>query len=245
MPRTVCCLAIALAPLAAEVAADEMQMQMQMDDAARFGRILVDQLEWRHGDGASGGVWEAEGWYGNDDDKLLARSEGDWPSGAPAAATASGRAELLWDRIVTRWWSVQGGARGDFGAGPGRGWAALGVQGLAPYWIAVEATAYLGSAGTLAARLKTETDLRFTQRLILQPELELNAYSRPDRARDQGAGLADLQAGLRLRYELRRELAPYLGAVWVRRADATAQPLRAAGEPAAQWQWLAGVRCWF
>jgi len=222
----------ALSPAASEVAADEMQM----DDTDRFGRILVDQLEWRHGDGASGGAWEAEGWYGNDDDKLLVRSEGDWPSDAPAGATASGRAEVLWDRIVSGWWSVQGGARGDFGAGPGRGWAALGVQGLAPYWIAVEATAYLGSAGTLAARLRTETDLRFTQRLILQPELELNAYSRPDRARGQGAGLADLQAGLRLRYELRREIAPYLGMVWWRRAT---------GEPAAEWQWLAGVRCWF
>jgi copper resistance protein B len=208
------------------VTADEMQM----DDDARFGQILVDQLEWRDGDGAPGGVWEAEGWYGNDDDKLLVRSEGDWPSGAPA----SGRAELLWNRIVTRWWSVQGGARGDFGAGPGKGWAALGVQGLAPYWITIEATAYLGSGGTLAARLKAETDLRFTQRLILQPEVELNAYSKADRARDQGAGLADLQAGLRLRYELRRELAPYLGVVWMRRE----------GEPSALWQWLAGVRFW-
>jgi copper resistance protein B len=224
----------ALSPAAPNVAAGEMQM----DDAARFGRILVDQLEWRDGDGAPGGVWEAEGWYGNDDDKLLLRSEGDWPAGAAANAAANapanGRAELLWDRIFTRWWSVQGGARGDFGAGPGRGWAALGVQGLAPYWIDVQATAYLGSAGTLAARLKTETDLRFTQRLILQPELELNAYSRPDRARDQSAGLADLQAGLRLRYELRRELAPYLGVVWLRRE----------GEPSAEWQWLAGVRFW-
>jgi copper resistance protein B len=232
----------ALSPVTG-LAADGMQAgEMQMDDAARFGRILVDQLEWRDGDGAPGGVWEAEGWYGNDDDKLLLRSEGDWPAGAagsatansPANAPASGRAELLWDRIVTRWWSVQGGARGDFGAGPGRGWAALGVHGLAPYWIDVEATVYLGSAGTLAARLKTETDLRFTQRLILQPELELNAYSRPDRARDQSAGLADLQAGLRLRYELRRELAPYLGVVWLRRE----------GESSAQWQWLAGVRFW-
>ena len=103
---------------------------------------------------------------------------------------------MLWDRIVTRWWSLQGGARYDFGGGAGKGWAALGVQGLAPYWINVEATVYAGDAGSLAARFKAETDLRFTQRLILQPELELNAYSRADRAREQGAGLSDVDAGL-------------------------------------------------
>jgi copper resistance protein B len=100
---------------------------------------------------------------------------------------------------------------------PGKGWAALGVQGLAPYWVDVEATLYVGSAGSLAARFKAESDLRFTQRLILQPGLELNAYSRADRAREQGAGLADVEAGLRLRYEIRRELAPYVGVVWKRR----------------------------
>jgi copper resistance protein B len=220
----------------------QMASIMDMNDAGRLGRILVDQFEWRDApDGRGSGGWDAEGWYGGDYDKLWVRTEGDWPS----AADAQGRAELLWDRIVTRWWSLQAGARYDFGEGPGKGWAALGVQGLAPGWINVEATAYAGEAGSLAARLKAETDLRFTQRLILQPELELNAYSRPDRARGEAAGLSDVDAGLRLRYEIRRELAPYLGVAWRRRPDASGELLPVAGAPADEWQWLAGVRFWY
>ena len=225
----------------ADVPYPQMAAMMDMNDAGRLGRLLVDQLEWRDGDGARGGLWDAQGWYGNDYDKLWVKSEGDWPTGAGAR----GRAELLWDRIVTRWWSLQGGARYDFGGGPGKGWAALGVHGMAPYWVYVEATAYVGSAGSLAARFKAENDLRFTQRLILQPELELNAYSRPDRARSQGAGLADFAAGLRLRYEIRRELAPYLGLAWMRRLGETAQLLRGQGGDPDQLRWLVGVRLWY
>ena len=220
----------------------QMASIMDMDDAARYGRIIVDQWEWRDDAERRGsGVWDAEGWYGGDYDKLWARTEGDWPSGTGA----QGRAELLWDRIVTRWWSLQAGARYDFGAGPGKGWAALGVQGLAPGWINVEATVYAGEAGSVAGRLKAETDLRFTQRLILQPELEFNAYSRADRAREQGAGLSEVDAGLRLRYEIRRELAPYLGVAWRQRSGASAQLLRAAGAVPDELQWLIGVRFWF
>jgi copper resistance protein B len=224
-----------------EMRHSQMAAMMDMNDASRLGRILVDRLEWRDGGRLRGGVWDAQGWYGNDYDKLWVKSEGDWPSGA----LVRGRAELLWDRIVTRWWNLQGGGRYDFGGGPGKGWAALGVQGLAPYWVDFEATLYVGSAGSLAARFKAQNDLRFTQRLILQPELELNAYSRPDRARDQGAGLADFEAALRLRYQIRRELAPYLGLAWRRRLGETAQLLRGAGEAPNELQWLAGVRFWY
>jgi copper resistance protein B len=241
MLRAACWLALALGSVAAASAADEsaaLGSGMDMNDAGRFGQMVVDQWELRDNGATRGGVWDAQGWYGGDYDKLVVRSEGDWPSGA----AARGRAELLWDRIATRWWSVQAGARYDAGGGAGKGWAAVGVRGLAPYWIDIEATLYLGSAGSVAARLKSQTDLRITQRLILQPELELNGYSRADRARQQGAGLAGIDAGLRLRYEIRRELAPYLGLAWARRAEQGTG--ERAGE-ADQLQWLIGVRFWF
>jgi copper resistance protein B len=209
---------------------------MDMDDARPLGSVLVDQLEWRQADGAAAADWDAEGWYGGDYNKLWVRSEGDWRSDDGAR----GRAELLWDRIATRWWSVQGGARYDFGRAPGKGWAALGVRGLAPYWIDIEASAYVGNAGALAARFRAETDLRLTQRLVLQPECELNAYARPDPERQQAAGLSDVDAGLRLRYEIRREFAPYLGVAWTHRPGDGAPLLR--GVPADQWQWLLGIR---
>lgn len=219
----------------------QMASMMDMDDAGRVGQVLVDHWEFRDGAGMHSGVWDAEGWYGSDYDKLRVRSEGDWPAGSGVR----GRAELLWERIVTRWWSLQGGARYDSGGGPGKPWAALGVQGLVPYSVDVEATLYVGSAGSLAARFKTETDFRLSQRLILQPEIEFNAYSKPDRERNQGSGLADLEAALRLRYEIRRELAPYLGMVWKHRSGETAPLLRAVGEGRDEWQWLLGVRFWF
>lgn len=224
----------------------QMAAIMDMNDAGRIGQIVVDQWELRDNGAARAGVWQAQGWYGGDYDKLLVRSEGDWPSSAPAR----GRVELLWERIATRWWSVQAGARYDAGGGPGKGWAAVGARGLAPYWIDIEATLYLGSAGSVATRLKAQTDLRLTQRLILQPELELNGYSRADRARQQRAGLSDIDAGLRLRYEIRRELAPYVGLAWVQRdgagAGADAGAAADAGAGAAdQLQWLIGVRFWF
>ena len=219
----------------------QMAAMMQMDDTQSVGRVLVDQLEFRDGDGAQGGAWDAQARYGNDYDKVVLRTEGEWTS----AAGAAGRADLLWDRIVTRWWSLQAGARYDVGQGPGRGWAAIGVAGLAPYWINTEATFYLGDAGAVAARLKLETDLLFTQRLIIQPEFELNAYSRPDGMREQGTGISDLSSGLRLRYAIRRDIAPYVGVAWTRRFGVTAQLLRDAGQVSSALQWTAGIRMLF
>jgi|HubBroStandDraft_4_1064222.scaffolds.fasta_scaffold67337_2 copper resistance protein B len=219
----------------------QMAAQMHMDDQQPIGRIVVDQLELRDGDAAASGVWDAQARYGSDYDKVVLRTEGEWLSGFQA----QGRADVLWDRIVSRWWSLQAGARYDFGQGPGRPWAALGVAGLAPYWIDTEATFYLGDAGAVAARVKMETDLLMTQRLILQPELELNAYSRADSAREQGAGLTDLTAGLRLRYAIRRDIAPYAGVAWTRKWGATAQLARDAGQVPNALQWVAGIRMLF
>jgi copper resistance protein B len=218
----------------------QMAAVMGMDDTQRFAGLLVDQLEWRDGADGRSGAWDAEGWYGNDRDKLWISTEGE-----QSLATARGRVELSWDRVLSRWWNLQAGARYDLGPGPGKGWAALGVRGLAPYWIDVEATMYVGAAGNVAARLKAESDLLLTQRLILQPELELNAYAQADHALEQAAGLPSLQSGLRLRYEIRREFAPYLGVAWVRRVGAGAPPPRTAQDWPDGWQWLAGVRLWF
>jgi copper resistance protein B len=204
-----------------------MASAMQMDDQAWVGRLLIDQLELRAGDGACSGAWDVQARYGSDYNKAVVRTEGDWRSGV----ASQGRVDLLWDRIATRWWSLQTGARYDFGDGPARGWAAVGLAGLAPYWLEVEATFYAGDAGAVAARFRTQTDLLLTQRLIVQPEVELNAYSRADPARDQRAGWSESQAGLRMRYAIQPDIAPYAGVAWTRSAGAIAQL-----------QWVAGIR---
>jgi copper resistance protein B len=137
------------------------------------------------------------------------------------------------------------GGRQDFGAGPARSWAALGVRGLAPQGIGVEATVYAGAASRAAARLKIEYELLFTQRLALQPEMEMNVYGRADPARAIGAGVADLEVGLRLRYELRREFAPYAGVVWARHYGASGNDLGAAAAGSNNFSLAVGLRVWF
>lgn len=219
---------------------------MLMGGSQRFGRVLLDQLEWRPGASDDTGAWEIEGWYGGDLDKLWLRTEGE----QSGSQTRNARGELLWDRAVDRWWSLQAGLREDFADGPPRTWAALGVEGLAPYWLTIEATLYVGEGGRTAARLKAEHDVLLTQRLILQPEAQLNVYGKRDPARRLDSGLSDVEVGLRLRYEIRRELAPYIGIAWTREARLTtvpgasrSAPLRA--EAASEARFVAGVRAWF
>ena len=218
-----------------------MAAMMQMDDRQRRGKVLLDQLEWRAARGANALVWDAQAWYGGDYDKAVVKTEGERTAGA----TEDARVELLWDRIFSRWWSIQAGARQDFSHGPERTWAAIGIQGLAPYWLETEATLYVGDAGRSAARVKLAYELLFTQRLVLQPELEANFYGATDRARRIGAGLSDIDAGLRLRYEIRREFAPYVGVAWRRKFGGTADFARQSGTAAGDTQFTAGVRVWF
>ena len=219
----------------------QMAKLMAMDDTAGFGKILIDQLEWRQARGVDSGVWEAHAWYGNDVNKLWFKTEGEHRG----PTTEDARLDLLWDRVVRRWWSVQAGGRSDFGAGSPRNWVAVGLQGLAPQWFDIEATLYAGSAGRTAARVKAEYELLLTQRLILQPEIELNLYGKTDAAKRTGAGLSDADVGLRLRYEVRREFAPYVGIAWTRRFGTSADLARAAGEDTSNLRILAGLRIWF
>lgn len=149
------------------------------------------------------------------------------------------------DHTVATFWSTQLGVRADGGEGPHRQWAAFGIQGLAPYWFELEATGYVGPSGRTAARFRAEYELLFTQRLILQPEFEANAYGSSDRARRLGSGLSDTSLGLRLRYEFHRQFAPYVGVVWTRRWGGTADFARNAGQGRFNRQWVAGVRIWF
>ncbi len=214
---------------------------MDMQDNAPQSMLTIDQLEAFHGRDANGQSWEAEAWYGNDDDKLWLRTEGERYRGR----LDDGDIEALWNHTVATYWSTQLGLRQDIGQGPNRDWAAFGVQGLSPYWFELEATAYLGDSGRTAARFRAEYDVLFTQRLILQPEFEVNLYGQSDLSRRIGSGLSDAQLGLRLRYEIGRQFAPYVGVVWTNRYGRTADFLRDDHQGAFDRQWVAGVRFWF
>jgi copper resistance protein B len=213
---------------------------MQMEDNASVGMLLIDQVEWRKVDNEDVQAWEIQAWYGTDYNKLWLKTEGERVDN-----DSSGRVELLWDRIVSPWWSLQIGARHDFVEGSPRTWAAFGVQGLAPYFFEVEATMYVGEEGRTAARFSTEYDILITQRLVLQPDIEFALYSESDAANAIGSGLATVDLGLRLRYELRRELAPYVGLQWERKFGETADFARAANLEVSNVTLVAGLRAWF
>jgi copper resistance protein B len=213
----------------------------EMNDEARFGRVMLDKLEYAKGDGEHGQNLDLEAWYGNDWDKLWLKAEGERSDGR----LQSLRKEALWDHTIAPFWSSQLGLRHDSGDDAGRTWAALGVRGLAPYWFDTTATAYWRSGGGFAARVDVRYELLFTQQLILEPEAEANLYSKDDPARGVGSGLSDLDLSLRLRYEIRRQFAPYIGVTWNRSFGDTAEYARVRGERTKKTQVVAGVRIWF
>lgn len=200
--------------------------------------LLLDELELHEHDELA---WDATFWAGRAFDKLVARTEGERSGGK----TERAELELLWSHSVARWWDVVAGARADFEPGDTQSWAAFGVQGLAPYRFELEATAYVGDGGRSAARFEGEYELLITQRWILQPQLELDWHGQADDARGIGPGLSSAEAALRLRYELRREVAPYVGLVRERKFGGTADRARAAGEDADDTRLVAGVRLRF
>jgi copper resistance protein B len=223
-----------------DMSTERMIEMMQMDDAALFGKILLDQLEWRDVKGADAQAWELDAWYGNDYNKLWLETEGQ-----SVDSDEQGRVELMWDRIISPWWSLQTGVRQDFGQGPSRTWLDLGVQGLAPYFFDIDAALYIGEEGRTSARFSGEYDILITQRLILQPELELRAFGKDDPQNGIGSGFSDLELGLRLRYEFRREFAPYVGLHWERKFGRTADLARDAGEDPDEVSLVAGLHVWF
>ena len=214
---------------------------MDMADNRAFGKVLINQLEATRANGVSGQAWDTSASYGTDFNKLAIRTEGDRAGGRVEAASV----EALWSHACATFWNSVVGVRHDFGIGPGRDWAAFGVQGIAPYWFNLEATGYVGTGGRTAARFKAEYELLITQRLVLQPEFESNLYGRADPAWQLGSGLSDASLGLRLRYEIRREFAPYVGVVWQRVFGGTAGFRRAENKSVFDRQIVAGVRIGF
>ncbi len=213
---------------------------MAMADNDIFYMVLFDQLEYVNTDDGEGVAWDAQAWVGRDFNKLWLKTEGERIQGE-----TEGRLELLGSRAVAAFWDAQLGVRHDFGQSPSRQWLAFGIQGIAPYWFDVEAFGYVGPSGRTAARIKTDYTFRLSQVAFLTPEVEANLYGKSDRERGIGSGLSDASFGLRLRYEIRREFAPYIGIQWNRKFGDTADMAREGGESRSERQIVAGVRVWF
>ena len=213
-----------------------------MQHAPAFNhKVTFNRLEAWDADNGTGQAWEGIAWFGTDTDRLWLRSEGERLGGH----TESADLEMLYGRSVSPWWDVVAGLKQDFKPGNARTWAAFGVQGLAPYRFEVSATAYVGEGGQVAVNLEAEYTMRITNRLILQPLVEVDIAAKDDPEYGLGRGVSGVEAGLRLRYEASRRFAPYVGMVHERALGDTADLRRAEGESTRDTRVVAGVRIWF
>lgn len=208
---------------------------------ATYWRVKFNRFEAWDGGEASGQAWEGSASFGGDVQRVWLRSSGEREAGR----TTSSNVELRYARAVTRWWDVVAGVRQDFRPADARTRAMVGMQGIAPYLFEVSAVAYVGDDGDLAATLEAEYDLRFSNRLILQPMLEVALNAKDDPVRGTGSGLSKAEAGLRLRYEVTRRFAPYVGIAHERSFGRTAGYHAAEGEASRETRVVAGVRFWF
>jgi copper resistance protein B len=214
----------------------------QMHGGTLYGQVLVEQLEYRWQDGHDVTAWDAQAWYGGDYEKVRLKTEGNLRS---PQRFNDAEAQLLYSRLIGYYWDLQAGVRHDFRPKPTRSYGVIGIQGLAPGYFEVDTSGFVSQDGDLSARLKADYDLLITQRLILQPKLELNVSAQDVPELHTAAGLNSIELGLRLRYEFAREFAPYVGINWKRNLGETAQLVRRAGDDPDEVAGLVGMRFWF
>jgi copper resistance protein B len=206
-----------------------------------FSQLLVNLAEVQVRRGRDGYRWDGEFWYGGDINRLTVKTEGE----GTFRERARGEVQALYSRAVGPYFNLQAGVRQDIGPGPDRTYATIGFEGLAPYWFDVEGALFVSGRGDVLGRLEGYYDQRITQRLILQPRVEINLSAQDVTSSRLGSGVTDAEAGLRLRYEIAREFAPYVGVSWERRFGDTARYARTAGEGTGGFSLVAGIRTWF
>lgn len=207
-----------------------------------FHQVLFNLAEYQARKGSDGYRWDGEAWFGGDINRLTLKTEGE---GAFGRTVESAEIQALYSRALDPFWNLQAGVRYDFKPNPSRTYATIGIEGLAPYWFEVEGALFVSDKGDVLARAEGYYDQRVTQRLILQPRVELNFAARDVPADRIGSGLSNAELGLRLRYEIVREFAPYVGISYDRKMGDTARFARAAGDDVGNTSFVAGIRVWF
>lgn len=214
-----------------------------MNDNMILYHVLLDQFEGRTNGPDNEFRWDGEGWIGTDMNKLWLKSEGFVEHGR----MSDGDQEALYDRPIPylRYFDFQAGVRYDLDSNPGRTWGAIGVEGLAPYFFEFAPTFYFSNRGFFAGRINASYDILITNRLIAQPQIEMNFYSKRDPGRGLGAGLSEVDTGFRVRYELSRKFAPYIGFAYTGDVGQTATYTREEGGLASDPRMVFGARIWY
>jgi len=207
-----------------------------------FYQVMFNLAEVQVRQGRDGYRWDGEAWFGGDINRLTIKSEGE---GVFRQGIESAEVQALYSRAVGPFFNLQAGIRHDFRPSPSRTYATIGFEGLAPYWFEVEGAAFLSEKGDVLGRLEGYYDQRLTQRLVLQPRVELNLSAQNIPENRIGSGLVDAELGLRLRYEITRQFAPYVGVSYEAKTGRTADYARADGQDPTTTSLVAGVRIWF
>jgi copper resistance protein B len=216
-------------------------------DNMRVTYGLIDLLEYRSGNAPDAVVWDTAAWTGGDYNKLWMKFEGEQETRDRKSGTFE--AQALYARLIAPFWNLQTGVRFDQryrgGNADPRGFFVIGAEGLAPYRFDLEPSLFVSNKGKVSANLTATYDLYITQRLALQPRLETNVALQEDRALNLGTGFNNMEISLRLRYDIRRELSPYVGVTWYRALGSSTGLRRAAHEGVDQVSAVIGIRAWF
>ncbi len=223
-------------------AAISLPVQAGMEDDPTLIKLMIDQFEQRYGDDEDPVVLESDIWIGKDLNKLWFKADVESVDGETEQADL----ELRYSRAVAPFWDFQAGLRQDLKpSDETRSWLALGFRGLAPYFFDIDAALYLGENGRSQVTFDTEYEILFTQKLILTPEVQLTINGKEDKALGLGSGLSSVETGLRLRYEIIREFAPYIGVNWAGVFGKTSDYVEAAGGQSSDTQFVVGIRAWY
>lgn len=205
-------------------------------------KLLIDRFEAGFNDAEDSNAWEGQFWYGGDRNRLTISTEGE---GVQGESLESAELEVAYSRLFLPYWDWQIGVRHDFRPAPEAAHLMLGLQGVVPYEFETQAMLYVSEDGDLSTRVEFEYDLNLTQRWILQSRFEVNAAFDEVEERGIGRGVNSSELGVRLRYEVRREFAPYVGVEWARLYGNTRDLAEDEGEDASFVSLVAGIRFWF
>jgi len=200
---------------------------------------VMGEIEIHNGNNSK--LWNVDAWLGKDLNKLWIKIEGEMINGK----TTESELQLLYSKPISPFWDVQFGVRKDFRPDPSRTWGVVAAKGMAPYLFEVDTSLFIGSSGQIAVRLDVEYEYMLSQKLVLSPEVELNIHSKDDELVGTGKGMSDINAGVRLSYEVTREFAPYIGFNWAKKYGNTANFASNEGENIESSQLVAGIRFWF
>jgi len=214
----------------------------QMSDTEIFFHAIADRLEYQMHDSGERFLWDVEGWVGGDMNKFWVKAEGEKTNNDKIE-----HAEIqgLFSRAITPFFDLQAGVRHDFRPLDMRTFGVLGIEGLAPYGLELDVASFISEDGDVSGSVEAEYDLLITQRLILQPRFEANLAVQDVKEYGVGNGLNDVELGLRLRYEIRREFAPYVGVCWTKKVGEAAGFAREEHEQVESTSFVAGIRVWF